>query len=265
VDFNTPSGRDVWILSLTEGTLTRATFDRDGHDATWTPDGQSLTYTSAHDGAVTVFRLRPGTADPPARLFASPQNGYTGLWLRDGSALVTVASGLGPEPGSDIAVIRNAGTGPLEPLVMTPFEEQHPAVSPDGRWLAFTSNQSGVDQVYVRPLDRDGEQVVVSLSGGMEPLWSPDGRDIFYRGGSNTAPEMMAAAVRTSPRFVVTARQALFPVTDIATATPHINYDVSPDGRTFVMVRRNPAARIVVIQHLPAMMRRTGGTEDTRR
>ena len=258
-DFNSPDGRDVWILDVDAGLLTRATFDRDGHDATWMPDGRSLTYTSLPGGTVGIFRTRPGSAEPAESLLVSPQLGYTGLWKGDGTALVTVGNSLEPNSRLDIGIVGNGGNGPVEPLVATRFDEQMPAVSADDRWLAFVSNQSGQDEVYVRPLRGDGDQVQVSLAGGIEPVWGPDGQELFYRSGAGGGSELMVASVETDPAFAVTSRRALFSVADIATATPHSNYDVSPDGKTFVMVRFNPSSRIMVIQNLPALVRKLGG------
>jgi Tol biopolymer transport system component len=260
VDYAGSDGRDVWVLSIEEGTLSRGTFERDGHDAVWTPDGRFLTYSSARSGTLGVYRKQPGSAEPPESLLASPALLYTGRWLRDGSALVTVAVDLRPGSGNDLALVRNGGRGPIEPLAASRFTEGFPALSPDERWLAFVSNQSGRPEVYVRPLGTEGEQVQVSLAGGSEPLWGPDGRELFYRSpGSEEEPQLIAATVRTSPQFGVTSRRALFPVTDMDGSNPHTGYDVSPDGRTFAMVRRSPATRIMVIQNLPGLVRRLRG------
>ncbi len=260
-DFDSPDGRDVWTLDVGSGLLTRATFDRDGHDAQWTPDGRSISYTTVSDNVLTLRRTRPGSAEPAEVLFASPQLAYSGLWLADSSALVTVANALVANSQTDIGLLRDGGQGPLDPIVATRFVEQHPAVSPDDRWLAFASNQSGQDQVFVRPLGRDGDVVQVSVTGGIEPVWGPDGKELFYRSGAGGASQLMAADIATSPGLAVSSRRALFPVGDIATATPHGNYDISPDGKTFVMVRYNPATRIMVIQNLPALVAKLTGSD----
>ncbi len=264
-DFNSAEGRDVWVLNMADGLLSRATFDRDGHDATWTPDGGSLTYTSVRDGMLNLLRTRPGVAQATEVLLASAQLAYGGVWLGDRQSLITVANALGANSGSDLAWIRNAGSGPLEPLVVTRFQEHFPAVSPDNRWLAFVSNQTGQDEVYVRPLGQDGDQVQVSLSGGTEPAWNPRGGELFYRTGPGLGSEMAAAEVQTDPTFAVTSRRMLFPMADMVSAVPHRNYDISPDGKTFVMVRFNPSTRIIVIQNLPALVRKlSGGTSPAR-
>ncbi|MEO8193786.1 MAG: protein kinase [Gemmatimonadales bacterium] len=257
VDFTAGDARDVWILSPAQRILSRATFDRDGHDATWAPDGQSIAYTTFKNNSVFgVYRIRPGSSGKADSLIVSPKLGYTGVWLPDGSGLVTSADNLVNGSGRDIALVGGGGRGPITPLIATPFQTQYPVVSPDGHWLAFVSDQSGAEEVYVRPFAGTGEDVQVSQNGGTEPVWGPDGRELFYRGGTEGRVDLMSASVTTSAGFDVTSRRALFPVTDIVVANPHANYDISPDGRTFVMVRRSPATRIVVLQNLPELVKR---------
>jgi len=264
-DFSSADGRDVWTIELADGELSRASFDRDGHDATWTPDGRSMTYVSAKSGTLGIYRMRPGQAESVDSLLAHPLIGYTGLWLAGSSAIVTVTNALRSGSRGDIAIIRNGGRGPIEPLVATRFEESYPAVSRDGRWLAYVNDQSGRNEVYVRPLQGEGEQVLVSRGGGVEPVWNHDGRELFYRSGSGAGTELVAAAIRYAPGPTITGHTTLFSVTGMANGTPHANYDVSPDGKTFAMVGYNPATRIVVIQNLPALVAKLRGTNGSTR
>ena len=264
-DFTSADGRDVWILTLGEGTLSRATFVRDGHDATWAPDGRLLTFTSARSGSLGIYRARPGSAEPAESLLAGNGLAWTGHWLNDGSGLVTAAANLRDSSLMDIGVVRNAGRGPIEPLVSTRFIDNYPALSPDGRWLAFVSDQSGQPQVYLRSLARGDDQIQVSRDGGTEPVWSRDGRELFYRGLSGGQTFMMAAAIRTSGALAVTGRQTLFAAAEFVQTQPHSNYDVTPDGRGFVMVRRSPSTRIMVIQNLPALIDRMRGAAGSSR
>jgi serine/threonine-protein kinase len=260
MDFNAGDGRDVWVLGIGSGTLTRATFDRDGHDAVWTPDGRFLTYSSTKNGVLGLYRTRPGSAEPADSLLATSVLGWTGEWLSDGSALVTVGNAMGPNSQSDVGIIRNVGRGPFEPLVASQFNEYYPAVSPDQLWLAFASDQSGQSEVYVRPLDGDGEVVQVSQHGGNEPVWSKDGRELFYRGfTADGQPVLFAARIDAGRSFAVASRQELFSLADYVGTQPHANYDVSPDGQYFAMVRRSPSTRIMIIQNLPALVERLRG------
>jgi Tol biopolymer transport system component len=265
VDYTGPEGRDVWILDLADGAFTRATFDRDGHDASWSRDGRSLAYTSFRNGVLGVNRIRPGSTQTGDSLLTSPHLGYTGLWLRDESALVTVGQSLQPESNLDIAIVRNGGRGPIEPVVATRFLEQYPALSPDDQWLAFSSNQSGREEVYVRRLDGRGDQIQVSVGGATESVWSPDGKELYYRGAMNaesgTEPAMLVATIATTPTLTVTSRKVLFSGQGIVTSNPHSNFDISPDGKQFVFAKSNPSSRVMVIQNLAAMVerRRAGG------
>jgi serine/threonine-protein kinase len=274
-DFSTTEGRNVWVLDLAERTLSRATFDPDGHDATWSPDGRFLSYiapVSSRGGQLALLRKPPGTAEPAETLFSSPRLAYTGVWLRDGSGLITTGIGLRrdtlradslqPDTRTDIGIIRNAGRGPLEPLVASPFAEAYAQVSPDGRWLAFVSDQSGRDEVYIRDRRGSGDQVLVSNGGGTEPVWSPDGRELYYR-ETEAGAHLVSATIATSPAPRVLARTRLFAIGDIVATNPHANYDISPDGTTFVMVKRSPAARIVVIQNLPGLVQKLQGSAPT--
>ena len=143
---------------------------------------------AGRSGALGAYRTRPGSSAPPESLLASRHLGYTGTWTPDGGGLVAVATEL--RPGSRLDVVRFApGSTALEPLVATPFNEQYPAVSPDGRWLAYVSDQSGREEVYVRELaDADGLSVQVSLGGATEPVWRRDGRELAYRGTTDGRP-----------------------------------------------------------------------------
>jgi len=102
----------------------------------------------------------------------------------------------------------------------------------------------------------------VSTDGGTEPAWHPSGRELYYRHNAGEGTVLVAARIETAPRLRVTNRTTLFAVDLMAAANPHRNYDISPDGNTFVMVRRSPATRIMVIQGLPELMER--GNSDRR-
>jgi tRNA A-37 threonylcarbamoyl transferase component Bud32 len=255
-DFNTESGRDVWVISRDNGTLSRATFDGNGHDVTWTPDARKISYISARNGTEQIFLKSWNGSEAPEALFASANVGYTGLWLPDQSALVSVVNDLRPHSGADIVLLGNGGRGPAQPLVASDFTESYPALSADGKWLAYVSDQSGHLEVYVRAMDAAGGETQISASGGTEPAWSADGRSIFYRTIGDADPKLVEATVRGGKPMVVTARRTLFSVVDMIPSQPHVGYDISPDGSVFAMVRRTPAQHIMVLQNIRDLMRR---------
>jgi serine/threonine protein kinase/Tol biopolymer transport system component len=259
VDFTTADGRDVWLLDRTTVVLSRLTLARDGHDATWAPDGASLLYVSAPQGVLGVHRIFPGRGESAESLLTATQLGTTGKWLPTGGAIVTVGSQTSAGTGNDIVQILNGGRGPMEPVIATRFSETYPAVSPHGDLLAYVSNRSGRDEVYLRRFATGGEEVQVSTEGGTEPVWGPDGRELFYRGGTLGEPSLIQARLEPGTSPAVTSHMSLFALTGYIPATPHANYDISPDGREFVMVRQNPSAGIVVIQNLPALVAKMRG------
>ncbi len=259
-DFIFPDGREVWVLDIDGGTMTRGTFDGDGHDATWTPDGRYLTYTSEKSGLFGIYRTSPGSVEPAELLVSSGRLSYTGVWRTGADALITVANGLREGSQSDIAVIPEGGRGALSPLLASKFNEEYPAVSADGRWLAYVSDQSGRQEVYVRSLEDSGESVLVSRTGGTEPVWGPDASELYYRGTMEGQQVVMMARLRTSPTLGVMDRQPLFDASEYVGSAVHANFDTSPDGQQFVMIRRSAGTRIMIIQNLPALVERRRGT-----
>jgi hypothetical protein len=151
-------------------------------------------------------------------------------------------------------LVRNGGRGPLEALAATEFTEAFPAVSPDGHWVAFASDQSGQSDIYVKRINEPGDEIRISQGGGTEPAWAPNGHELFYRTLGDSEPQLVAAELQMRPTLGVVSRRALFSLADIVTTNPHANYDVAPDGKTFVTVRRTPATRIMVIQNLRAFV-----------
>jgi eukaryotic-like serine/threonine-protein kinase len=252
VDFYDEQGRDVWTIATNGGRLTRATFLGDAHDASWTPDSQFISYTSFRLGALGVYRSRPGDRESPDSLFTAQPLAWSGEWLKDGRGLITVAADLATRSRLDIALIGNGGRGPLIPVLTSPFQTRFPAVSPNGLWVAYVSNESSVDEVYVRRMNGSGPAVRLTRGGGIEPVWRPDGKEIFYR--DTRSQFLIGAAVRVDSTLGVIDRRPLFPVADMIAGFTHANYDISPDGMTFVMIRRSAESETRVLENLPEIV-----------
>jgi len=139
--------------------------------------------------------------------------------------------------GIDIWIAHMDSLDRPRPFAAERFDEAFPRVSPDGRFVAFQSTKTDREEVYVRQLPSGGEEVRISSDGGRDPVWGPDGREIFYR----TRDSMYVARVSPSPRFTVLGRKALFPMRDFQWSSSRSTYDVFPNGREFVMIAREEA------------------------
>ena len=130
--------------------------------------------------------------------------------------------------------------GATEPWLSTEFFDATPRFSPDGRWLAYASEETGDDEIYVRPYPGPREKVLISIGGGVDPIWSPDGSELFYRDGRT----MMAVAIETDPFFSASRPEQLFtgPYLSEVENPDSIkdHYDISPDGERFLMIETGP-------------------------
>jgi serine/threonine-protein kinase len=146
-----------------------------------------------------------------------------------------------PGAGSTDIVGLQSGDTALVPLVATPAAELYPALSPDGRWLAYSSNESGAPEIYVRPFPQTSTaKWQISTAGGREPAWARSGRELFYLNGRN---EMVVAEVQTGIAFSVGKQRVLFPASDFARPGPVPSFSVSPDDKRFLMVREGEASQ----------------------
>ncbi len=237
------SGIDIRVVELERGASTRLTADGTNLYPSWTPDGTKVTFASNRSGVYDLY-WKPWDGSSEAEvLVTSPDTSITGAWSPDGQSFVYY----------EVRVERDIWTlalgGDSSPLLATEFNERAPRVSPDGDWLAYVSNQSGQDQVHVQPFPEGSAVIQISTEGGTEPVWSRDGRELFYRNGN----QMMVVDVETDPEFRVGRPRELFeePYETDPNAQGIPNYDVSLDGEQFLMVRRGSsrAAGLIVIQN----------------
>ena len=191
-DHVSSDGRDAWIWSETED-LTRATFQRDGHDPVWTRDGKGLYYLAGNGGRLDIFRTQLGSTVQPRAESTGVDLSYTGThpgMMRDSSRRSREAPGGG---WTSCAWCRKA-TGSTPSSRRPPTRVMVP--SPDGRWFAYISDHSGRPEVYLRALSGSDVQLQVSVDGASEPIWSRDGQELFYRRATPMGTELVAAALQ---------------------------------------------------------------------
>lgn len=222
--------KDIWIFDAATGAGTRFTSDPAWEAfPTWSHDGTRIVFTSNRSGVYDLYEKPSDGSSPEKLLYASMEGKAANSWSPDGRFLIYYSI------GQNIRLRLLAADGPADrkpvPLVDSKFTSVTGRFSPDGRWIAYTSNESGKNEVDVRPFDSDagtaGEPIVVTGGGGRTPLWRGDGRELYYM-----APDGMATAVEVMPgsKFQVGAPQPLFKVPDGL-----LFWDVAPDGSRFLM------------------------------
>jgi eukaryotic-like serine/threonine-protein kinase len=224
----------IFIWNFVRETLTRLTFDEGSeYQSVWTPDGKRIVYASSRAGV--CWRQADGTGE--AEQLASLPDRVLLPWSfsSDGKTLVSVEAVGGAR--LDIGMMSMEGDHARKPLLQEKHAEVQPKISPDGRWMAYASTESDQNtEVYVRPFpDVDRGIWQVSTGGGSSPLWSPDGRELFYLSNDNS---VMAGAVETKPTFSYGTPKSLFRSiyagVSVSSGTP---WDIAPDGKRFLMLK----------------------------
>ena len=252
VDVTEASTRDVWLLDRRDTAFTRLSFEQRGHDPMWTRDGRQVVYAADVGGPPGIFmRNADGSGAAESVLVTTGQLSAHSVGA-PGEVLAVLIGG----SGQDILSVPLRGERrEATPQVATPYLEGYPALSPDGRWLAYVSDESGRFEVYVRPYPGPGPRTIVSQNGGSEPVWAPGGRELYYKAVSGERTLMLATVeFRPDPRVV--SRRPLFAIGDYEDAAPHANYDALPDGSGLVMVRLGQASEINVVQNWTGLVRR---------
>jgi serine/threonine-protein kinase len=241
----------VWLYDLARDIFSRFTFEGDNRHAVWAPDGKRLAFMSNRDGGQHIFWKRAdgsGNAEPvPAGGSTAPDVlNIPCSWSRDGLLAFARVAPAAPAELSvlrldDGSTTRSGGTAPV--FTRTRAAEGAPQLSPDGRWMAYASEESGRREIYVQAYPGPGGRWQVSSDGGNEPLWSASGRELFYRSGDR----MMGVDISTEGEFLAGKPRQLFEGSYVRSSAGYVraNYDVSPDGQRFLMlksVEQKPAA-----------------------
>jgi Tol biopolymer transport system component len=235
----TESESQIWLYDLSRETLTRLTFEGSSNTApAWTPDGKRIAFASNKEGSPNLFWQLADGSGGLERLTTSEYTQAPNSWSPDGQLLAFQE--VNPTTQRDIWVLRmgdpSPGSGQVrkaQPFLRTPFNESASRFSPDGRWLAYISNESGRYEIYVQPYPGPGGKWQISTEGGTEPIWNPNGRELFYRSGD----KMMAVEIATQSGFAAGKPRMLFEGPYLPTPGTIPNYDVTPDGQRFLMLK----------------------------
>jgi eukaryotic-like serine/threonine-protein kinase len=246
---------NIFVYELGTDLLRRVTLDGSESRPVWSSDGKRLTYAARRKEQRHIFWHALDGSAAAESLVMSRNDVWPGGWTPDGAGLVYIESH--PTEISDIKLLRRDGNASgIVPLVEGPTEDRWPSVSPDGRWILFSAMDRRTYQVYVRPF-AGGAPFQVSTDGGMQARWSRDGREVFYR----VSGRMMRAPIQTEPELIVGKPEQLFAAAYHFSEDGPPNYDVSADGKRFLMITRgaeeqSPSAIRVVVDWYEELKRR---------
>ena len=230
------AGRDIWVYDIARGALTRLTFDpQEDETPVFSPDGTSVAWAAQRSGRPRqVLRRRADGGGEEEVLWSTDAHVHVHDWSPDGTSLLVTQDAMAT--GRDVWLVPIGG-GEARPLLRDPFEEWNPRFGPDGRWLAYASNESGQFEVYVRRFPTLDRKAQVSVGGGDAPAWAAGGREIVYRRpGDQVRSVRFGADPGGAPR--VGLPEPLFPDSFGAAVgrMSHPDYDVFPDASRFVML-----------------------------
>jgi eukaryotic-like serine/threonine-protein kinase len=234
-------GRDLWIYSIPQATEQRLT-NRIFYaiDPAWTPDGKQLVFTGGDSRGNDLYVVPADGTREPRLLLSLPGFESQAVITPDGRRVVF--AGTPPESNQrDLLSVPLTSPAAVEVVLKTEFDEGSPALSPDGRWLAYQSNEDGTPAVYVRPYPGPGPRQKISVGAAREPAWSTEGKAVFYRTGT----ELVRAALALGPVVTVRERRTLFDAPYI-TGRGNRSYDVDPLGRGLLFIKVATQSRLVV-------------------
>jgi Tol biopolymer transport system component len=238
----TEEDTQIWLYDLSREKLTRITFGGSvNQDSIWTPDGKRISVQSNREGPLNVFWQLADGSGGLERLTTSENDNFPISWSPDGQLLAFAE--VNPTTGYDIWVLR-VSDRKAQPFLRTTFNESAAHFSPDGRWLAYISDESGRFEIYVQPYPGPGGKWQISTEGGTEPVWNRNGRELFYRSGG----KMMAVDIATQPTFASGKPRMLFEGQYSPAPGTANNFDVSSDGQRFLMIKPNEAGEAAPTQ-----------------
>jgi len=248
--------RDIWVYEWERDGLTRLTFAGElNENPIWTPDGQRIAYSSQEKGGtINLWWIRADGAGDAQRLTESKSLHYAGSWRPDGKVLAFSQQ----SPGAtafDILTLPIEGDeksgwkpGDPKPFVNSAFSEREPAFSPDGRWLAYESNESGSYEVYVRPFPGPGGKWQISTGGGVFPEWFRNGKELFYR--TPDSKIIVVTYTGSGDSFHADKPQLWSPGQFTDRGLGNLNFDLHPDGKRFAVLKAPGTGQTAAVNKL---------------
>ena len=223
------SAPDIWVLDMVLGVTSRLTFDAATDNLPiWSPDGQRVVFPSSRKGPFDLYiKAASGAGQEELLIKLGTPTGWATDWSRDGRFILYQIPGV--NTGQDLWIAPQFGDRKPFPYLQTQFNEQEGAFSPDGRWVAYVSDESGRDEIYVQAFPLSGEKHQISTGGGSEPYWKKDGKELFYLAADRN---LMAVPVTLGTTITPGTPKSLFPVP--VSAQRH-SYAVTADGQRFLV------------------------------
>ena len=238
---------DLWVYDVLRGAPTRLTFKESNNSPTWSPDGNRLVY-----GAGGLYVISADGGGTPEQITTGSYLQFPSSWAATGNVIAFLQR-TGSGTGLGIWLLPMEGDRKPRAFLESRFNPTHAEFSPDGKWMAYVSNESGSPAVYVQPYPGPGEKIRISTSGGTEPIWTANGKELLYRSFTSSGLGFFSAAIRSLSPFRVDTPRLLFEAKfgDYDSTTPTRGWDVSADGQRFLLVRpAGPAEKPVTVVHV---------------
>jgi Tol biopolymer transport system component len=249
---------DIWIYEVERGLRSHFTFDPGAETGSvWSPDGGTIVFDSDRKGPGDLYRKKANGNSAEELLYADDRRKVPTSWSPDGRFLLYLAAD--PKTGLDIWVLPDPlgapGAAKPYPFLQTRFIETLAQFSPDGRWVAYHSNESGRNEVYVAPFPGPGGKQQISTAGGQYVRWRQDGKEIFY---VNLGGQLMAREVSVKNDELAVGRTT-GPIFGAIKIGPGTTFDVTADGKRFLAIvppEQGSSAPLTLVQNWPAALRR---------
>src|SRR5262249_5801466 len=224
--------RDIWVYNIGRQNTTRLTFQNSNIWPLWSPDSKSIVFTTLISGVENLARIPADGSGSLERLTTSEHLQMPSSWSSAGNVLAFLEG----HQFYQIWILPMDGDRKPKPFLQTPFSLSYPEFSPDGHWLAYVSAESGGNEVYVQAYPGPGEKIRISTEGGRSPVWGRNGRELFFIRGSPQMNQVMVVDIDATTGFRASKPRLLFEGPYLST-TGLNNYDITPDGRRFIMER----------------------------